>query len=95
MDVDLFGLSASAEFEVLTAIETRVAQVLTRKCNAVLSGSITSQGRRELYFYGSNPEELDTAVNETKKAFPTYQFASGSKQDSEWRQYLDVLFPSD
>ena len=89
------GLSDDSEFDSLIALDKRIAQALSQKCNGVLAGTITTQGRREFYFYGEDPENLETAVAETKKVFQTYQFEWGSRQDSEWRQYLDVLYPSE
>lgn len=89
------GLSDDSEFNSLIALDKRIAQALIRKCKGLLAGTITTQGRRESYFYGEDPENLESAVAETKKVFQTYQFEWGSQQDSEWRQYLDVLYPSE
>jgi uncharacterized protein (TIGR01619 family) len=89
------GLSDRSELDSLIALETRLAQALSQKCNVVFAGTITSQGRREYYFYGGDPEKLESAVDETKRVFRAYEFDWGSKLDPDWRQYLDVLFPCD
>ena len=89
------GLSDWSEFELLSAIEDRLTQSLSQKCNAILSGSITTLGRREFYYYGANPELLESVVNDTKKTFREYEFEWGSQEDSNWRQYNEVLLPSD
>jgi regulator of RNase E activity RraB len=89
------GLSDSREFESLSAIETRLTQNMVQKCDALLSGTITTQGRREFYFYGANPEQLESAVRETKELFRDHEFEWGSQEDSNWLQYLDVLYPSE
>lgn len=68
-------------------------QALSQNCNAVLAGSITTQGRCEYYFYGEEPEKLESAVSETTKVFQLYGFDWGGQQDSDWRQYRDVLYP--
>lgn len=89
------GLSDWPEFEVLSAVEARLTQSLAQKCNGVLGGSITTLGRREFYFYGTNPEQLEIAVIETRKVFRDHVFEWGSREDSDWQQYTDVLLPSD
>jgi uncharacterized protein (TIGR01619 family) len=89
------GLSDDSEFDSLIALDKRIAQALNQKCKGLLAGTITTQGRREFYFYGEDPENLESAVLETNKVFQTYQFEWGSQQHSEWRQYLDVLHPSE
>lgn len=89
------GLSDSRELDALIAVEKRLTQNMTQQCGALLSGSITTKGRREFYFYGSQPEQLESAVRETKEVFRDYEFEWGSQEDLKWLQYLDVLFPSE
>jgi uncharacterized protein (TIGR01619 family) len=89
------GLSDWPELETLSAVEARLTQMLVQKCSGILSGSITTLGRREFYFYGTNPEQLETAVHDTRNVFRAYKFDWGSQEDLNWLQYRDVLFPSD
>src|SRR3984893_6557620 len=89
------GLSDDSEFDSLIALDKRITHAWNQKCKGLLAGTITTQGRREVYFHGEDPENLESAIEETKKVFQTYQFQLGSQQDSKWRQYLDVLYPSE
>ncbi len=60
-----------------------------------MSGRITSDGRREFYYYGTQPEGFEDAVAKCMATFQGYSSDCGEQMDPEWRQYLDVLFPSD
>jgi len=89
------GLSASAEFDSLKAIELELTATLISAFDAVLCGRITTDGRREFYYYAQSSERFEAAVEDAVSRFRDYEFDCGSKLDPEWRQYLDVLYPSD
>ena len=89
------GLSDSSEFDTLIKIEDKLTETLESKFNAILSGRITTDGRREFYFYGSHSDAFDSVVVDALALFPGYEFDSGFQKDPEWKQYLEVLYPSD
>jgi uncharacterized protein (TIGR01619 family) len=89
------GLSDSSEFDALVRIEEKLTETLGSKFNAILSGRITTDGRREFYFYGLHSDAFDSAVVDALAFFPGYEFDSGFQKDPEWKQYLEVLYPSD
>jgi len=89
------GLSASSEFDSLKAIEEKLTEVMVDRLDAVLCGRITTDGRREFYYYAPRSERLEAAVEDAMSQWRDYEFDCGSKEDPEWRQYLDVLYPSD
>jgi uncharacterized protein (TIGR01619 family) len=89
------GLSSSQEFETLACLEDKLVTALEQKCHAVLSGRITTNGRREFYFYGAQPEDFDDAVRYSMGAFHGYKFEFDKQQDPDWTQYLNVLYPSE
>jgi hypothetical protein len=89
------GLSASSEFESLKAIEEKLTKTMTERFAAVLCGRITTDGRREFYYYAPRSERLEIAIEDVMSHFRDYEVDCGSKVDSEWTQYLDVLYPSD
>jgi hypothetical protein len=45
------GLSSSEEFDTLTAIEDRLEEFILSKHNSTYAGRLTTDGRRDLYFY--------------------------------------------
>ena len=89
------GLSASSAFDSLTAIEEKLTEVMVDRFDAALCGRITTNGRREFYYYAPRSGRLESAVEDAMSQWRDYEFDCGSKADPEWRQYLDVLYPSD
>jgi uncharacterized protein (TIGR01619 family) len=89
------GLSSSEEFDKLVSLEDTLQDALEKKCGVVLSGCITTDGRREFYFYGSTPESFEETVNQSVGLAHGYKFDCGKQQDAAWAQYLNVLYPSE
>jgi uncharacterized protein (TIGR01619 family) len=88
------GLSSSDEAPVLHQIENALASALSGTCGALLGGRITTESRREFYFYGETFEGFEITVKTCLASFPEYRFDLQSEQDPEWKQYLDVLYPT-
>jgi uncharacterized protein (TIGR01619 family) len=88
------GLSSEEESELLYAIEDNVVEDVTNKHNAVYVGRLTSDGKRELYFYFSDTDDCEKTVVHAMSKYPTYEFDFGSKEDKAWDVYLDFLYPS-
>lgn len=89
------GLSSSNEAPVLFRIEDRLNEQMKSQFGAILSGRITTEGRREFYFYGEHNDGLEACVASALGAFNDYQFDFGSQRDATWNQYLSVLYPSE
>lgn len=89
------GLPSNAEFDALSAIEDQLTQIMTRRFDAIFCGRITTDGRREFYYYAPRSGQLEHAVEEALAQFKGYEFDCGSKPDPNWTQYLDVLYPSE
>ena len=89
------GLSSNEEFETLSTIEDALTKRLEEDCNACLAGRITGDSRREFYYYGSRPLNLERMVQQELANFPGYRFDCDTQPDPDWRQYLDVLYPTD
>lgn len=87
------GLSSKEEADTLWAIEDALTPPLLKTCNAILAGRITTCGRREYYFYAPNAERFAEVVAEALKKFPDYTSETGAKEDPDWDQYLNVLYP--
>ena len=88
------GLSSNEEFEKLNAIEDALTARLEKECNACIAGRITGDSRREFYYYGRKPSNLHRLVDHELSNFPGYRFDCDTQPDPEWRQYLDVLYPT-
>lgn len=91
----LDGLSSREEFDRLVSMEDALKAAVEKKCDGILSGCITTSGRREFYFYGSTPEAFEETVNQSVGLFHGYKFDCDMQQDAGWTQYLNVLYPSE
>jgi uncharacterized protein (TIGR01619 family) len=88
------GLSDGKEAPTLYKIEDALTLCLSRACQALLCGRITTEGRREFYFYGETKDGFREAVRGALAAFERYKFDLGGQEDPSWGQYLKVLYPS-
>ncbi len=89
------GLSDSQEAPTLFKIEDALTLGIEKNCGAISCGRITTDGRREFYFYGNDSRGFQGAVRNAMDAFPEYKVDTGNQEDSGWNQYLRVLYPSD
>lgn len=89
------GLSSSEEFPTLSAMEDLLKKHVCGNCSASLVGRITTDGRREFYFYAPKPNNFEASVRDAIKKFTSYEFEHGTQHDPAWNQYLSVLFPSE
>ena len=88
------GLSSSEESPTLREIEDALTRSVSEISHAELVGRITTDGRREFYFYGPDPARFDDAVSRALESFPKYRFEFGRQEDHGWLHYLNVLYPS-
>lgn len=88
------GLSASEEAPTLFQIEDALNSHILGNCRAIPCGRITTEGRREFYFYGETTDNFDQAVAAAMAGFRGYKFWPGTKSDPHWKQYLEALYPS-
>jgi uncharacterized protein (TIGR01619 family) len=89
------GLSDSKEAPTLYQIEDAVNLSVSTACRAIPCGRITTEGRREFYFYGETKDGFRHAVQAALKGFDGYKCDLGDQEDPQWNQYFDVLYPSD
>jgi len=87
-------LTTSDEAPVIWAIEKELEKTSHATCEAVPCGRITTDGKREVYFYGKTKGGFKAAVRKAMSGFPEYRFDFGSRYEPGWNQYLNVLFPS-
>jgi uncharacterized protein (TIGR01619 family) len=87
------GLSESDEAPTLFLIEDALNLQIGRACKSILSGRITTQGRREFYYYAETNLGFSLAVESALAGFHGYRFDFGDKEDPSWKQYFEVLYP--
>lgn len=87
------GLSASGESEVLRELEDGLDQAVSRDATTV--GSITTNGRRDFFYYCADPGAVEATIRHTlAHEHPEYRYECDISLDADWAFYCDVLFPS-
>ncbi|HTI49417.1 MAG TPA: DUF695 domain-containing protein, partial [Planctomycetaceae bacterium] len=87
------GLSDRDEADVLNAIEDKLFVAVARGLRARYVGRITTQGRREHFYYGPSAAGFPEAVATAMGKFPLYEFTCRDEEDREWTTYSEVLHP--
>lgn len=80
---------------MLCSLGDALVESIEKQCNALLAGRITTEGRREYYFYGESERPLESAIKFGLAEYADYKYWYGSKRDPKWRHYLDVLYPTE
>ncbi len=88
------GLSSREESETLYKIEDALIARIINEYDAIFAGRITTQGRREFYFYSKKSVNFEASVEDVMNQFQKYVFETGIHQDQLWEHYLGLLFPS-
>lgn len=89
------GLSDQEETEALYELEDELFAAVAQGLRACYVGRITSQGRREMFYYGKSAEGFEPAVQKAAARFPQYEITSRAQEDRDWDVYSDLLYPSD
>jgi uncharacterized protein (TIGR01619 family) len=88
------GLSSTEEFNTLAAIEDRLQEFVTGRHNSIYAGRLTTDGRRDFYFYMGDTTLYDKTISESMVAYPSYRFDFGIKEDPLWESYLQFMYPN-
>ncbi|MEO7310520.1 MAG: DUF695 domain-containing protein [Chitinophagaceae bacterium] len=88
------GLSSNEEYDILIAIEDRLRDFILQNHRSVFAGRLTTDGRRDFYFYLDDSTVYDKCISEAMVAFPSYNYDIGLKEDPEWRFFLDFMYPN-
>jgi len=88
------GLSDSDEAPTLYQIEGALTATISASCRATLAGRITTDGRREFYFYGEEKDGFSSVAHQALSAFEGYRVDLGTEYEPDWNQYLNVLYPN-
>ncbi|MFN5299918.1 MAG: DUF695 domain-containing protein [Planctomycetaceae bacterium] len=89
------GLSDDAETEALYGLEDLLFAQVARGLQARYVGRMTTQGRREFFYYGASGAGLERAIATVQQAFPQYPLQHSSRDDRDWQLFFDVLYPSE
>jgi uncharacterized protein (TIGR01619 family) len=88
------GLSSNEDVDELWQIEDEIIKAFdNNKLNYTFAGRLTSNGFRDLYFFGENTILMEKQISSSMTVFPKYEFDFGHKPDKEWSEYFDFLYP--
>lgn len=87
------GLSSNEESDVLFQIEDRLTDFINRKHQAIYTGRLTSNRRRDFYFYLTDQLLYDKTISEAMVAFPDYDYDFSIREDINWSHYLEFQYP--
>ncbi len=87
------GMSSQEESSKLFEIEDKLVDALKKKFNCTYVGRLTSDSKRDLYFYIGNSSLYEKTISEAMLVFPDYKYDYGIKENSDWGGYLDFLYP--
>jgi uncharacterized protein (TIGR01619 family) len=88
------GLSSEGEYDALIALEDALVGAVTAADAAIYAGRCTVDGRRDFYFFTSDPAAFDAAARTALAPFTGYGGDIGAREDAAWRSYFDFLLPS-
>jgi uncharacterized protein (TIGR01619 family) len=88
------GLSSSEELEDLAAVEDTLTEALAGSASSTYAGRNTSSGKRDFYFYTSDPAAFTRSVQTAMAGHSDYRFEVGDRLDRNWEIYFDFLYPS-
>jgi uncharacterized protein (TIGR01619 family) len=88
------GLSSKEELNTLAAIEDKLQEFIIGKHNSIYAGRLTTDGRRDFYFYIGNTALYDKTISESMIAYPSYTFDFGIKEDRLWESYFNFMYPN-
>lgn len=87
-------MATDAEFDALGGIEDRLVENFESAYRCVYAGRITTDGRREFYFYSATGNQIESLALSALAPYPGYTVKAWSQPDAQWQQYLAVLYPS-
>ena len=87
------GLSSQEEYDTLIALENDVTEKVGHGGRSLYVGRNTSSGNRDFYFY-THDNDIETSLGNVMENWPSFQFQTGVRSDSEWSTYWSFLHPS-
>jgi Family of unknown function (DUF695)/Regulator of ribonuclease activity B len=87
------GLAQESEFPALQEFQNRL-QPAVSAAGGTFAGRLTSQRRREFFFYLPSGVTIEAPLREALSS-TSYKWDWEVQEDPEWRQYLEFLYPSE
>ena len=94
LNPDESGLTTSEEFPVICQIEDDILDALAKK-GVIFTGAVKTNGMFDMYLYSKNVDDYESIIQSVMKTHPDYKYATDFKEDVEWEDYFNFLYPSE
>jgi len=94
LEPDEHGMTHSAEYEHLQAIEEELAGALESQ-GALEVGRVTGRGLRTFHYYGPESSDVAGTVDAVMQLHAEYRYRSMTADDPAWKIYSEYLYPDD
>ncbi len=88
------GLSSDEDFDSLLSHEDKLEEHLSG-LPIIFAGRITTQGMRQFYYYTEKDFDFSNTIKKFLGEKAPFLFQVGEKTDTDWSQYLELLYPSE
>ncbi len=88
------GLTTNEEFPKVCEIEDQIADSLENN-GAIMVGAVKNNGTADLFFYTKQTDHYEELIGNIMQNHQEYQYATDFKEDEQWSDYFDFLYPSD
>lgn len=78
------GLSSQEEFDTLQKFEDSLIKYVSTNSGGIYAGRLTTDGKRDFYFYVSNSATLESNVSNLMAAYKQHSYALKSIIDSNF-----------
>lgn len=94
LDPDENGLTTREEFPAICDIEDDVSAVL-EEMGMIAVGALKTNGTFDLYFYAKEIGDFEERIASVMKKHPKYSFMTDYKEDTDWGDYANFLYPGE
>jgi uncharacterized protein (TIGR01619 family) len=94
LNPDENGLTTKEEFPKICRIEDDIVKAFEAK-SAVFAGAVKTNGTFDIYLYSKSANEYEQTIRSIMKNHSDYPYATDCKEDAEWSDYFNFLYPAE
>ncbi len=94
LNPDENGFTTNEEYPEICRIEDDVLKILEPNGD-IFAGAVKSNGTFDMYLYSKNTDGYENAIRSVMAHHEDYKYATDCKEDTEWSDYFDFLYPAE
>jgi uncharacterized protein (TIGR01619 family) len=94
LNPDENGFTTGEEFPEICKIEDEISKEFEAN-GAVVAGAVKTDGMFAMYIYSPSGNEYEQRIRSIMKNHADYLYATDCREDAEWSDYFDFLYPSE